>query len=138
MKRIYDCTILQDCYEAGYDAGLNGGNRNNSDYTFFTSPDRTKAWERGNKDSKKKMKKSNQNNSQETKSAELSELVTKPDSSPDTQSPQNKSGSGNPTSVSLPMSYDAKGRRQIEDNNQSKSKEKIKCTHKIQNEITKT
>ncbi len=49
MKRIYDDTQLQKCYEAGYDASINGGNISNSHFSLFTSPDRTKAWERGNK-----------------------------------------------------------------------------------------
>ncbi len=52
-ERIYEDQTLQECYEAGVDAKKNGGNINNSHFRFFTSPDRTKAWERGNKPKQK-------------------------------------------------------------------------------------
>ncbi len=57
MKRIYDDTILQKCYEGGFDCAINGANMANSNFLMFTSPDRTKAWKRGNKEGKKAHKK---------------------------------------------------------------------------------
>lgn len=37
-------------YDAGYDAGLNGANTDNSHFSWFNKPENTKEWERGNKD----------------------------------------------------------------------------------------
>ena len=54
MKRLYDDTQLQNCYESGYDAIMNGANANNSHFSLFTSPDRTKAWERGSRLAKRR------------------------------------------------------------------------------------
>ncbi len=53
MKRIYDDSQLQKCYEMGYDAGLKGVNNINTHFSLFTSPNRLKAWERGSKQGKK-------------------------------------------------------------------------------------
>ena len=52
MKRRFADETLQKCYEKGYDAGKNGANTTNSHFSLFTSPDRTKAWEKGNKRAK--------------------------------------------------------------------------------------
>lgn len=38
---------LEACYNAGYDAGKNGATIDNSHFKFFTTPERTKAWEKG-------------------------------------------------------------------------------------------
>ncbi len=37
-------------YAYGYDAGRNGANTENCHFTIFSSPERTKEWERGNND----------------------------------------------------------------------------------------
>lgn len=34
-------------YEAGYDAGENGASMRNCHFGFFSTPERTKEWERG-------------------------------------------------------------------------------------------
>ena len=60
MKRIYDDTQLQKCYEGGYDAAINGANTTNSDFSLFTSPNRTKAWKRGNRAAKRNAHKKTQ------------------------------------------------------------------------------
>lgn len=52
MRKIYDDPRLQYCYDRGFDAGKNGANKLNSHYLLFTSPDKTKAWEHGNKEGK--------------------------------------------------------------------------------------
>lgn len=40
----------KEAYEHGYDCGLNGPNKTNSDYRIFSSVENTKEWERGKKD----------------------------------------------------------------------------------------
>ncbi len=52
MERRYSDSKLQECYEAGFNAGKNGADNNNSHFRLFDNPDRTKAWERGNRESK--------------------------------------------------------------------------------------
>lgn len=48
IKRVYEDSQLQECYEAGLSAGEFGATeKDNSHFKFFTSPDRTKAWRRG-------------------------------------------------------------------------------------------
>ena len=39
---------MQEAYEQGFDSGLNGANTTNCHFTLFSSPDKTRAWERGN------------------------------------------------------------------------------------------
>jgi hypothetical protein len=39
----------RDPYQCGYDAGLNGSNTENSNFSIFSTPERTKEWERGKK-----------------------------------------------------------------------------------------
>lgn len=34
-------------YNAGYDSGRNGSNQENCDFRIFSTPENTKAWERG-------------------------------------------------------------------------------------------
>lgn len=36
-------------YKKGYDAGLNGANTDNSHFANFSTPEKTKEWEKGNK-----------------------------------------------------------------------------------------
>lgn len=40
-------------YEAGYDAAENGASIRNCHFGFFSTPERTKEWEKGNADAKK-------------------------------------------------------------------------------------
>jgi hypothetical protein len=42
----------QVSYDAGYDAGRDGPNTTNCHYSLFSSPERTRAWERGFEDGK--------------------------------------------------------------------------------------
>lgn len=47
-------------YQMGYDAGMNGSNTTNSNFSIFSTPEKTKEWERGKKQAeidKKKIKK---------------------------------------------------------------------------------
>jgi hypothetical protein len=37
----------KQAYDFGYDAGLNGANTTNCNFGIFSSPENTKAWERG-------------------------------------------------------------------------------------------
>lgn len=37
-------------YEAGYDAGKNGANTTNCNFSIFSKPEKTREWERGNKE----------------------------------------------------------------------------------------
>ena len=46
-KRVYADSTFQKCYEMGFDSKINGANKENSNYSLFSSPDRKKAWERG-------------------------------------------------------------------------------------------
>jgi ribosome modulation factor len=39
---------IQSPYQAGYDAGFNGANTENCNYTWFATPEMTKQWEEGN------------------------------------------------------------------------------------------
>lgn len=39
-------------YIAGYDAGFNSPNTSNCHLSYFSTPEKTKEWERGNKDGK--------------------------------------------------------------------------------------
>ena len=58
IKKVYADSILQECYEAGFKAGKFGATeKDNSHFKFFTSPDRTKAWQKGYDLGKKKNKK---------------------------------------------------------------------------------
>ena len=41
---------IQDVYWKGYDCGKNGANIENCHYSLFSTPENTKAWERGKKD----------------------------------------------------------------------------------------
>ena len=54
MDRIYSDSTLQECYEAGFDAGKDGANTNNSNFRLFDNPHRKKAWERGHRKGKAK------------------------------------------------------------------------------------
>lgn len=40
-------------YEHGYDCGINGANQTNCNFTIFSTPEKTKEWERGKKDAEK-------------------------------------------------------------------------------------
>lgn len=40
-------------YELGYDAGKNGVNTTNTNFAIFSTPENTKAWERGKADGEK-------------------------------------------------------------------------------------
>jgi len=42
-----DQTSEEKCYEAGYDSVVNGANTENCHFTFFATPTKTAAWERG-------------------------------------------------------------------------------------------
>jgi len=48
MKRVYEDEGMQEAYEQGLDSGLNGANTTNCHFRLFSSPDKTRAWERGN------------------------------------------------------------------------------------------
>lgn len=39
---------LQDCYDRGYSAGYFGANTQNCHFSLFNTPEKTKAWQRGN------------------------------------------------------------------------------------------
>lgn len=39
---------LQEAYDNGYKAGYFGANTDNSNFRLFNTPERTKAWTRGN------------------------------------------------------------------------------------------
>lgn len=39
----------QKAYDFGYDAGKNGPNTTNCNFAIFSTPEKTKAWERGKK-----------------------------------------------------------------------------------------
>ena len=52
QERIYSDVQLQYIYDCGYDAGKNGANTQNSNFTLFSNPDRTEAWEKGHKKGK--------------------------------------------------------------------------------------
>ena len=41
---------LKEAYKAGYDCGKNGANTVNCNFRYFSSPEKTKAWEQGKKD----------------------------------------------------------------------------------------
>jgi len=43
-------------YQAGYDAAINGPNTTNCHFSLFSTPEKTKEWERGKKDGEKKRK----------------------------------------------------------------------------------
>lgn len=45
--------IKEEAYHAGQDAGLNGGNEENSHMKFFTSPELSAAWQEGYEQGKK-------------------------------------------------------------------------------------
>lgn len=37
-------------YKMGYDCGINGANKTNCHFSIFSSPENTKAWEKGKSD----------------------------------------------------------------------------------------
>ena len=37
----------EECYDAGYSSVVDGADTDNSHFKFFTTPERTAAWERG-------------------------------------------------------------------------------------------
>ena len=39
----------QNCYDAGYDCGMNGVSATNCCFSFFSSKEKTAEWERGKK-----------------------------------------------------------------------------------------
>lgn len=43
----------EQAYKHGYDCGLNGSNITNCDFSIFSTPENTKAWEQGKKDAEK-------------------------------------------------------------------------------------
>lgn len=47
-------TDAVDAYEGGYDCGLKGPNTANCNFSFFSCPEKTKAWENGKRDGEKK------------------------------------------------------------------------------------
>lgn len=50
IRRITNKQItVQQAYDFGFDAGKNGANETNSNFAIFSTPEKTKAWERGNK-----------------------------------------------------------------------------------------
>lgn len=52
MGRSVAAMTEDTAYSLGYDAGLNGANLTNSNFSIFSRPEFTAAWERGNKDAK--------------------------------------------------------------------------------------
>ena len=46
----YNDPILQQCYWMGFHAAVNGADKINCSFTLFSTPEKTEAWERGNKD----------------------------------------------------------------------------------------
>ena len=52
MSETLNNKTLQNCYKKGYDSKINGANLQNSNYSLFSSKDRTKAWELGHKQAK--------------------------------------------------------------------------------------
>lgn len=44
----------QQAYEAGKDCAVNGPNTSNCHFRYFSSPEKTKAWEKGSKDGKER------------------------------------------------------------------------------------
>jgi len=40
----------EEAYNLGYDCGINGPNLTNCNFKIFSTPENTKAWERGKKD----------------------------------------------------------------------------------------
>ena len=56
MEELFELlkeTTIDKCYSAGYDAGKNKPNEINSHFRFFSTPEKTKAWERGKEDGSK-------------------------------------------------------------------------------------
>lgn len=47
-------TDAVDAYEGGYDCGMKGANTTNCNFSFFSCPEKTKAWENGKRDGEKK------------------------------------------------------------------------------------
>jgi hypothetical protein len=50
MRKKFKDKILQIVYDWGYHAGYFGANSNNVHFSFFTTPEKTKAWTQGNDD----------------------------------------------------------------------------------------
>lgn len=44
---------IEDTYKAGLDCGLNGATEQNCHFGYFSSPEHTKAWEKGEKEGRK-------------------------------------------------------------------------------------
>ena len=44
---------LRACFEAGYDSVASGANESNCHFGYFSTPEMTKAWERGAAEAKK-------------------------------------------------------------------------------------
>lgn len=68
IKILYMRSVTpQDAYNAGKDAALHGSNMDNCDFVFFSTPELTRQWERGNADGLKE--KYNLNNNKDGKTA---------------------------------------------------------------------
>ena len=39
-----------ECYEAGFDSGLNGSNSTNCHFSYFATKEKMERWEKGSKD----------------------------------------------------------------------------------------
>lgn len=50
IANLYQDHDLQECYDLGFDAGENGANDRNCDFRIFSNPEKTKAWEHGNRE----------------------------------------------------------------------------------------
>ena len=57
---------LEDTYASGYNCGKNGANTNNCHFALFSSPEKTKEWERGKKDAEEEKIMSKMENQRET------------------------------------------------------------------------
>lgn len=48
-RMINNRITVQQAFDFGYDAGKNGANTTNCNFAIFSTPEKTKAWERGKK-----------------------------------------------------------------------------------------
>jgi ribosome modulation factor len=53
---LAECRKPRDPYRCGFDAGLNGPNTENCNFTIFSTKERAKEWERGKRDGEAKRK----------------------------------------------------------------------------------
>lgn len=52
-KNNFNYIDTTEAYNRGFDCGLNGVNDHNSNFRIFSTPENTKAWEKGKSEGKK-------------------------------------------------------------------------------------